>query len=66
MPTMSILNMEHTPHDCRHTFASRMDRAGSNKKSLQNIIGHANYSTTADIYTHTDIKELLEAIDMLK
>ena len=54
-----------SPHTCRHTFASLMARAKVDTKSIQEIIGHADYSTTANIYTHLDIKELKEAIEQI-
>lgn len=47
-----------TPHSTRHTFASLSAAAGMRQESLKKIIGHANYSTTADVYIHQDIKEL--------
>jgi integrase len=53
------------PHACRHTFASLLSKAGANKIAIQKMIGHANYSTTADIYTHTDIEELKKAINTI-
>ena len=34
-------------------------------KSIQEIIGHADYSTTANIYTHLDIEELKKAIEKI-
>lgn len=54
-----------TPHGCRHTFGSLMNKAGANTKSIQKIIGHSKYSFTADNYTHTDIEELKKAILLL-
>lgn len=51
-----------SPHSTRHTFASLLNRAGANTKAIQKLIGHADYSTTANIYTHTDIEELRKAI----
>ena len=30
---------------------------------LQKILGHADYSTTANIYEHFDIAQLVDAID---
>ena len=54
-----------SPHSARHTFASLISKAGANVKSIQKIIGHADYSTTANIYTHTDIEELRKAIDLM-
>ena len=47
-----------TPHSTRHTFASLMARAGVDTLSIQKIIGHSDYATTANIYTHININEL--------
>lgn len=30
---------------------------------LQKILGHADYSTTANIYVHTDAEELVRAVE---
>ena len=49
-----------TPHCTRHTFASLSSAAGVKPESLQKIIGHANYSTTAEVYIHQDITKLVE------
>lgn len=38
-------------HSLRHTFTTRMVEAGVNIKVIQNILGHADFSTTMDIYT---------------
>lgn len=53
------------PHCCRHTFASLLRKAGADTKSIQKLVGHAKYSTTADIYTHTDIEELKIAVNKI-
>lgn len=37
-------------HTMRHTFCTRMAELGINPKSLQYIMGHSNYKTTADVY----------------
>lgn len=39
-------------HELRHTFATRCIQAGMTPKTLQGILGHANISTTMDIYVH--------------
>lgn len=54
-----------TPHSTRHTFASLMARANVDPVYIQKIIGHADYSTTANIYTHLDIQELKKAIEKI-
>ena len=40
------------PHSIRHRFCSRCFEKGMNAKVVQEIVGHANYSTTIQIYTH--------------
>lgn len=50
------------PHTTRHTFASLMSRAGVQPEILQKIIGHSDYSTTANIYIHEDFDQLADAI----
>ena len=62
---MEQLQMEHKPHDARHTFASLMDSAGANKLCIKRIMGHASKDITDKVYTHKDIQELREAIDLL-
>lgn len=47
-----------TPHSTRHTFASLAVRAGVKPEALRSIIGHANYSTTVEIYAHANLPEL--------
>lgn len=52
-----------TPHATRHTYASRARKAGMAPEILQKILGHADYNTTANIYVHTDIEELIKAVE---
>jgi site-specific recombinase XerD len=40
----------------RHTHASLMFEAGVSIKSVQSRLGHSDYQTTADIYTHVTKK----------
>lgn len=55
-----------TPHSCRHTFASMCASAGMQPDQLQKIIGHANYTTTADVYIHNDLDTLKQAMSKIK
>ena len=46
------VHMEHVhPHAIRRTFCTRCFEADMNPKVVQKLMGHANYSTTIDIYT---------------
>ena len=57
---------EQKPHDTRHTFSTRMDRTNANKLCIKRILGHASKDITDKVYTHKDIDDLLEAVNMLK
>lgn len=51
-----------TPHATHHTYASRAVKEGLPPEMLQKILGHADYSTTANIYTHIDAQTLVDAV----
>lgn len=41
-------------HDLRHSCATMLLYLGYNMKQIQEWMGHANFETTANIYTHAD------------
>lgn len=50
-------------HDLRHTFASELIQANVNDRHLQELMGHADISTTHKIYTHLRIEHLRDAVN---
>lgn len=63
-PLLDKLGIERkTPHATRHTYASRARKDGMPPEILQKILGHADYNTTANIYVHTSIDELIKAVE---
>lgn len=62
----SGISVPHTPHDCRHTFTSLLDSAGANEVCIDRLVGHASKGITKRTYTHKDIEELREAVELIK
>lgn len=63
---MKCLQMEHTPHECRHTFETRLDSAGANRKCIDLMMGHASRDVGNRVYNHKTLEELHNAIELLK
>ena len=56
------VNVDLHPHLLRHCFASHMLSASGDLRSVQEMLGHSNLSTT-QIYTHVDFDQLAKVYD---
>lgn len=63
---MKSINAKHTTHDCRHTFATRLDNEGTNYNAKRLLLGHASGNVTDGVYTHKSLGQLRKAIRLLK
>lgn len=63
-PCMTALGLPQdlTPHSARHTCATRLSAAGVPAEDIQRILGHSDYSMTANTYINQDISTLHQSM----
>ena len=59
------IDMNYTYHDLRHTFATNCIELGIDSKSLMELLGHSNISTTMNIYVHPSLNNKRTFINQL-
>lgn len=65
-PLMDNLNLNHTIHETRHTCISLLTMKNANPTIIKKIVGHKSImSLTERVYTHIEIKELINTINLI-
>ena len=67
-PMLIELNIDTsiTPHIARHTFSSLLKEKGADDFYRKRLLGHSCGNVTDDVYTHTNINELRQTVELLK
>ncbi|MBQ8797185.1 MAG: tyrosine-type recombinase/integrase [Oscillospiraceae bacterium] len=67
-PVMRALGLpdDLTPHSARHTYGTKLSKAKVSTEDIQKLIGHADYSTTANVYINQDINTLRKAVNSME
>ncbi|MCG2067912.1 MAG: site-specific integrase [Staphylococcus epidermidis] len=66
---ISSIKKRVTTHTLRHTHISTLAQLGINLKAIQERVGHSDYKTTLEIYTHvTDqmAKDMMKKLEFIK
>lgn len=66
-PCMEALGLpaDLTPHSARHTCGTRLSAAGAATEDIKAILGHEDYSMTANTYINQDVSTLKSAVNLV-
>lgn len=55
----------HTTHECRHTFRTKLEKIGVKQVIINSVMGHSNGNIGLDVYTHITLEEKINAVNMI-
>lgn len=66
-PTLDKIGITapYTPHFTRHTFRTKMDNAGVNKRVMDLIMGHSSRDVGDRVYNHKTLEQLKDGIELV-
>lgn len=64
-PLVDYAGMKHKPYDTRHTCITMLKNAAVEERFIKKIVGHKGQGVTEIVYTHYELQQLLDAIDMI-
>lgn len=67
-PCMAALGLpdDLTPHSARHTYGTKLSAAGARPEDIKELMGHSDYSVTANTYINQDIAPLRRAVNAMQ
>lgn len=67
-PCMQALGLpaDLTPHSARHTYGTRLSAAGARSEDIKELMGHSDYSVTANTYINQDVSSLRKAVNSME
>jgi integrase len=63
--TLSVVAKDFVPYCLRHTYCTDLQKKGVSLKMASYLMGHANISITANIYTHVTEEAINEVAELL-
>jgi integrase len=63
---MQKIGADRTPHEARHTFETRLDNAGGNRKCIDMLMGHKSKDVGNKVYNHKTVEQLRATVALLK
>lgn len=57
--------LQHIPHECRHTFQTRLDMMHADRTSIDLLMGHEPANRMDKVYSHRSLEALREVIMLL-